>query len=459
MSHPSETASARQRKRLLYLVAIVSTAAIAGFLFGYDTGLMGVTNFYLKQQFHLSEQMFGFTVASSILGCILGPFAGGWLCEAIGREKTIIACAVFLGLGALMTALAENILVFNIFRILGGFGVGLGSIASPMYIAEVAPPKLRGKLGTTFQLAVVIGSATAPLIAYPLSFLPADVSWRWMFASQLVVVVLLIAFVFLLPPSPRWLVEKGRFDDASKVLTKVHGPELARLELTEIKESVREETGGWRELWQPGMRYALMIGLLLAFFNNWTGWTGMANYITTLVEMSGVKSHNVAILQYALTYVAMTITTIISMALIDRVGRRPLWIFASLLMVAVTSTAGAVFHYHIHGGLVLLVLMLCTVPHGIALGGLPWLMMSELFPTRVRSKAVAVTTTFLWMMIFSSMQLFPLLIDLSRRTIGSPGGVFWLYAGICVLAALFGWKMMPETRGRTLEDIARSWEK
>jgi SP family arabinose:H+ symporter-like MFS transporter len=175
------------------------------------------------------------------------------------------------------------------------------------------------------------------------------------------------------------------------------------------------------------------------------------------VEMSGVKSHNLAILQFALTYVAMTIMTLVSMWLIDRVGRRPLWIFASSLMILVTLATGAVFHFQIHGGLVLLVLVLCTVPHGIALGGLPWLMMSEIFPNRVRAKAVAVTTTFIWIAGFSSIQLFPLTVDLSQKLIGSAAGVFWMYTVICVFALLFGWKMMPETRGRTLEDISRSW--
>jgi SP family arabinose:H+ symporter-like MFS transporter len=458
MNSISKSEAAEQKKRSIYVIAIVSTAAIAGFLFGYDLGLMGAANLYLKTQFHLSDEMFGFTMASGVIGCVFGPSVGGWLCDLVGREKAIIGCAVLLGVGALMTSLAGNIWIFNIFRVVGGFGIGLGSIASPMYIAEVAPPRMRGKLGTMFQLAVVIGSAAAPLVAYAIaSHFPDTLSWRLMFASQLVVVLLLILFVFMLPPSPRWLAEKDRFEDAMAVLVKVHGPELAAKELVEIRQSVSEEVGGWRELWQPGIRYALLIGLLLAFFNNCTGWTGMSSYITVLVEMSGVKSHNLAILQFALTYVAMTIMTLVSMWLIDRVGRRPLWIFASSLMILVTLATGAVFHFQIHGGLVLLVLVLCTVPHGIALGGLPWLMMSEIFPNRVRAKAVAVTTTFIWIAGFSSIQLFPLTVDLSQKLIGSAAGVFWMYTVICVFALLFGWKMMPETRGRTLEDISRSW--
>lgn len=449
-----------QRTRNIYILSTAMTAAIAGFLFGYDGAIMGASILYLRDQFHFNAETMGFVMSSSVIGCVFGPFAGGWLCDRIGREKTIIVCAALLGVGALMTAIASSVTVFTIFRIVGGFAIGLGSIASPMYIAEVAPPKMRGRLGLTFQLAVVVGSAAAPLAAYPMSlYLQPEAAWRWMFASQLVVVLLLVVFVCLLPPSPRWLAEKGRFDEALGVLNKVHGPELAAVELAEIKESVNEEKGGWSELWLPGIRFALLVGLLLAFFNNWTGWSAMGGYITNLVEMSGVKSHSTAILQFAFTYVAMTIMTIVSIWLVDRVGRRPLWIFASFLMAAVTLMTGFVFAYHIHGIVVLLVLMLCTVPHGIALGGLPWLMMSELYPNRVRAKAVAITTTFLWMVIFSCGQLFPIFVQISNNAIGSPAGVFWLFTVICLFSALFGCTIMPETKGRTLEDIAASWSK
>jgi MFS transporter, SP family, arabinose:H+ symporter len=455
-----ETEAKAQKTRNIYILSTALTAAIAGFLFGYDGAIMGASILYLRDQFHFDATTLGFVMTSSVIGCIFGPFVGGWFCDKIGREKTILVCAALLGVGALMTAIATSITVFTIFRIVGGFAIGLGSIASPMYIAEVAPPKMRGKLGLTFQLAVVVGSAAAPLAAYPMSlYLPPETTWRWMFASQLVVVLLLIIFVALLAPSPRWLAEKGRFDEALAVLIKVHGPELAASELAEIKESVNEEQGGWGELFQPGIRFALMIGLLLAFFNNWTGWSAMGGYITNLVEMSGVKSHSTAILQFAFTYVAMTIMTIVSIWLVDKAGRRPLWIFASFLMAAVTLATGFVFHYQLHGFVVLLVLMLCTVPHGIALGGLPWLMMSELYPNRVRAKAVAVTTTFLWMVIFSCGQLFPIFVKWSNDAIGSPAGVFWLFTIICLFSALFGLTIMPETKGRTLEDIASSWTK
>ena len=370
----------------------------------------------------------------------------------------MIVAALLLALGAIITALAPSIFLFNIFRIIGGVGVGICSVASPLYLAEIAPPKMRGKLGVTYQLAIVVGATAAPLAGYLiLQVFPESVAWRWMFGSQMLVILLFTPLLLLIPSSPRWLAEKGRFDDALDVLKKVHGPEVALTELEEIKSSLQSEQGGFRELLLPGIRYALLIGLMLAFFNNWTGWSAMASYIPLLFEMAGVEDRHIAILQFSITYLAMAVVTIGSMFLIDRVGRRPLWIIASITMALVTAATGAVFAFQIRGPILLLVITLCTVPHGLALGALPWLMMSEIFPNRIRAKAVAVTTTFLWLMIFAAAQTFPLLTGFSQRTIGSPAGAFWFATLICLAAALFGWKMLPETKGRSLEKIADSW--
>ena len=459
-SNVTEPHDPTARRRKAYVFTLAFTAAVGGFLFGYDLSLIGAANVFLKEQFHLSEEVLGFTTASAALGCMCGPFLGAWLCDAIGRERTMIVASLLLAAGAIMTALAQTITLFNAFRIIGGVGVGLCSVASPMYIAEIAPAKMRGGLGIMYQLAIVVGSTAAPLVAYLLvRVFPDTVSWRWMFGSQMVVVVLFAVFLFLLPHSPRWLARQGRFEEARQVLARVHGPEVADRELTEIRQSLVEEVGGLRELFQPGLRYALLIGLFLAFFNNWTGWSAMGGYIPMLLEMAGVQERHVAILQFSLTYLAMALMTVASMWLIDRVGRRPLWMVASVLMAVITAVTGTVFHFQVHGPAVLLVLVLCTVPHGLALGGLPWLMMSELFPTRIRAQAVAVTTTFLWIVIYTCAQFFPMLIGWSQRHLGSPAGAFWVFTFVCVCSTLFGWRMLPETKGRTLEEIAGSWRK
>ncbi len=457
---PTGELPAQERPRDFYVVGVVLVAAVGGFLFGYDLSLIGAANVFLRDQFHLSEQMLGFTTASAALGCVFGPFLGAWLCDAIGRERTMIVAAGLLAVGALMTALAPNVNLFNAFRIVGGIGVGLCSVASPMYIAEVSPPGRRGGLGVMYQLAIVVGSTAAPLVAYVLvRNLPDAISWRWMFASQIAVVAFFMGFLLVLPRSPRWLAEKGRFQEARQVLARLHGSQAADPELSEIRQSLGEESGGLKELWQPGLRYALVIGLLLGVFNNWTGWSAIGGYIPMLFEMAGVQQRHVALLQFSLTYLAMAALTIVSSWLIDRVGRRPLWLFASVFMALITAGTGAVFHYQVHGWPVLMVILLCALPHGLALGPLPWLMMSEIFPTRVRAKAVALTTTCLWLVIYTAAQLFPMLIGFSQRHLGSPAGAFWIFTLVCLAAVLFGWKMLPETRGRTLEEIARSWQK
>ncbi len=456
---PAALEAKAQKTRSFYIASTALTAGLGGFIYGYDGSILGAAILYLRDQFHLSAAMMGFVMGSGVIGIMFGPIAGGWLCDWVGREKAMIVAALIAGVAALGDTFAPSIAVFIVFRILCGFSLGILSIASPMYLAELAPPRMRGKLGLTWQLAIVVGSAGAPLASYPLALyfhLHPEAAWRWMFGTQLVLLPPLLYFINRLLPSPRWLAEKGRFDEALEVLRKVHEPELADKELAEIKGAITEELGGWRELLQPGIRYALLLGCLLAFFNNWTGWSAMGGYITNLVEAAGVQSHSTAILQFALTYISMTIMTIVSMWLVDRTGRRPLWIFASFLMALFTLATGLVFHYHLHGIIVLLALMLCTVPHGIALGGLPWLMMSELFPNRVRAKTLAVTTTFLWVVVLSAGQLFPILAQISTEKIGSPAGVFWLFTGICLLAALFGFTIMPETKGRTLENIANS---
>jgi SP family arabinose:H+ symporter-like MFS transporter len=464
---PTSAEAAAKRKRAWYITAIVMAAALTSFLSGYEGSIMSAALPYIIDRFPMTDAMRGFVQTSPVLGCMVGSFVGSWFCDKIGREKTLLICTVMIGICTLVTATAQDVAVgpltlsaltiFTAFRILIGFAAGAGAIAAPMYIAEVAPPRMRGKLGMAYQLALVAGSAAAPLVAYPISlYMSPETSWRWMFASGLVLVALLFIFVSMLPPSPRWLSDQGRFQEALAVLNQIHGPELAEKELLEIKNSVQEEEGDWSELWQKGVRMAIGIGLLLAFFNNWTGWSAMGGYITILVEQAGVKTHSLAILQLAYTSISMTVMTIVSMALVDRLGRRPLWIFSSILMALVTFATGLVFQYHLTGMIVIVVLCLCTVPHGLALGGLPWLMMSELYPNRIRAKAVAITTTFLFLVIYTCGQFFPIFAGMSQKHIGSPAGVFWLFTFICILSTIFGCTIMPETKGRTLEDIARS---
>ncbi len=247
----------------LYVFVSSFVASVGGFLFGYDLAIMGGANEYLKKYFDLSDLGFGFTTASAALGAALGPFLGGWLCDRIGRRGTLISASVLLAVSALLTALPREIVTFNVFRIVGGVGVGLCSIASPMYIAEVAPSRKRGALGFMYQLAIVMGAVVSIWVAFLLSRrLDPAVSWRWMFASEIGAILFFVLCLLMIPETPRYLAARGQEDQAFQVLARIDGPDYARIELEEIRQSLAQEQGTWHELFQPGMRKALLVGIL-----------------------------------------------------------------------------------------------------------------------------------------------------------------------------------------------------
>ncbi len=539
-----------QNSSYAFFVAFI--AAVGGFLFGYDLAIIGGANIFLRDYFSLSEAGFGFTslgftTASAAYGCILGPIFGWALCDKFGRRNTLVTASILIGISAIITAIANDIYTFNIFRIMGGVGVGLCSIGSPMYITEISPARKRGALGVMYQLAIVVGSVLAAFAAWALAkYLSENISWRWMFASIAAVAFPFAIMLCLLPKSPRWLVMKNREAEALKVLAKIDGVEYSQTELVEIKNSLQTESGKLSDLIKPGFRIALVVGLLLAFFNNWTGWSGLGGYIPFLFQKAGVSDRAEAILQYVFAYGIMGIFTVAACFLVDRFGRRPLWFFASLLMIGATALVGMVFYFNITNPFViLLAISVCAIPHALALGPLPWLMMSEIFPTHLRAKAVAVTTAFVWVNISLVATVFPIISSYSEKNlpihntptitsstislndtnpdtitdsnnsfitagfqpdqkinvsgalnrknnysftiaavtentitlsekdtlinessgkpiklhVGSVALTFWLFSVICVCAFFFGIKLLPETKGKTLEQIAEQWRK
>jgi SP family arabinose:H+ symporter-like MFS transporter len=448
-----------------FLIAFVS--AVGGFLFGYDLAIMGGANVYLETQFHLNEFWFGVTTASATLGCIVGPMFGGWFCDRFGRRNTLIGACVLLGAGSLFTAVPNDIYTFNLFRIVGGVGVGLCSIASPMYTNEIAPARWRGGLGFMYQLAIVVGSVAAALVAWQLgqwtelktySWLTPETVWRWMFASELLFVAIFGVLLCLLPESPRWLADRGRRDEAFAVFNRIDGPEFAKTEMEQIQQSLAGESGSFSELFAPGLRMALVVGLCLALFNNYTGWSAMSGYLTRIFEIGGLD-RNAALFNNMLAWSFMGVTTLLACGLVDRVGRRPLWIVGSAVMIFANAAMGLVFFKGLTGMWVLVAMFLCAIPHSFALGPLPWLMMSEIFPTRIRARAVSITTTFIWLVGYLAVSLFPVLASCSKYLIGSIAGVFWVSSAVCILSLIFGLTLLPETRGKTLEEIADSWKK
>jgi SP family arabinose:H+ symporter-like MFS transporter len=454
-----QTVSATEGGRF-YAFFLAFVAAIAGFLFGYDLVIISGAAIFIKAHFALSPAQFGFAVSSAILGCIAGPFLGGWFCDWIGRKSTLMLSGVLFAVGAIGAALAETVGIFNLFRFVGGLGVGVSSLAAPVYISEIAPARQRGRLGIMYQLAITVGALAAALVSYLLArYVSSSVSWRWMFASVAFPVVVFVLLLLKVPQGPRWLAVRQRFDGAFQCLIKIDGVEHALKEMAEIKASLSGETGTWGELFQPGMRLALFTGVMLAIFNNFTGWSGIGYYVPTLLQEAGYSRPSDAIGMNVFIEAGTVFLTLIAISLVDRAGRRPLWLATSAAMIFCLGTAGLIFQLHITGPLVVATIFLCAIPHAIGLGPLPWLMMSELYPTRIRARAVSISTTFIWVAGFTSPFTFPIIQVASRKVIGSIAGVFWFYAAICVVPFFWGRKFLPETKGRSLEEIASSWRK
>ncbi|MSU61092.1 MAG: MFS transporter [Pedosphaera sp.] len=452
---PLDTQAQSEHQTTSYAFRIAIVAALGGFLFGYDISIISGALIFLKSEFNLDPYQQGFAVSSAAIGCIVGPLVAVALSDAIGRRRTLVVAAVLLGISAIGTALPRDMLQFNLFRIVGGVGVGLASVVSPMYIAEMAPARLRGRLVSVNQLAIVTGLFIAIVVSYALSF---SGSWRWMFASTALPAVCWMAWLTVLPESPRWLAARGREPEALALLAKSEGPAQAETALREIKESIAEETGGLAELFQPGMRLALLVAVMLAILQQMTGVSILLVYAPTIFKSAGFTATSDAIWQAIPLNVWNIACTAVAFWLVDRLGRRPLLLIGTTGMAVGLIIMGLCFQFHWSGYPVVAVMFLCVGAYVSSLAPLTWLIMSEIFPTRIRGRAMSIAGVALWLSFFIGSQTFPPLISFFEGKFGSPAGVFWLFAAVCVFAFGFCWRLVPETKGRTLEAIAASWK-
>ena len=447
-------------KSYVFLTAFV--AGVGGFLFGYDLNIIAGAQQFLKDYFVLDPEQFGRAMASALLGCLAGCFLGAWICYRIGRKRSLVIACLLFGVGAIGTAFPNTIHMFNLFRIVGGLGVGLASLASPLYIAEISPRAIRGMLVTMYQLSIVVGALAAIIVSYLLAHnLPAAISWRYMFASMLVPVIVFAFLLRKMPETPRWLAQRNRCDEAMQILVKINGTQEGQNELHGINEEIEKERHAPRvslaELFAPGIRIALMIGIALCLMSQWTGWSMTAMYMPTIYRQAGIQDKAHAILLTIIPNIGNLVYTIIAIYLVDLVGRRPLYLICSLAMSATMSLVGLIFVFRMSGWPVVAVLTLTAAPHAIGLGALSWLVVSEMFPTRIRAKAMSLCTVFLWIASFLVSYIAPILFDLSQRLFNVPSGVFFLCAFVSFISFFFLLKMLPETKGRSLEEIAKSW--
>ena len=431
-------------------------AAVGGFLFGFDLSIISGAVIFLQKEFQLSPNATGFAVSSAVIGCMLGPLVlASGLSDRLGRKKVMILAALLFGLSAIGTALPRTMVEFNVFRIIGGIGVGVASVVSPMYIAEIAPARMRGRLVLVNQLAIVFGALSSIIVSYFLSF---NGSWRWMFASECVPVTLLLVGLTFVPESPRWLMEKGRRSEALAVLTRAEG-DNAQKSIADIGKSLSEETGTYRELFQPGMRTALLIAVTLAVLQQFTGVSPILFYSPIIFQKVGFQAAPDAIFQSIIVNVWNLFCTALAFWFVDRVGRRPLLIGGCACMAIGLILMGLFFQLDLRGPGLLFVMLLCVGSYTLSLAPLTWLMMSEIFPTRVRGRAMAIASFALWLAAFIGAQTFPPLLATIEATFGTAAGAFWIYSAVCIFAVVFAWIKIPETKNKTLEEIAMSWTK
>ncbi|MCX6872355.1 MAG: sugar porter family MFS transporter [Verrucomicrobia bacterium] len=437
-----------------YLVCLIATvAAVGGFLFGYDLSIISGVMLFLKPEFGLTPNQVGLAMGSALLGCMAGPLLSGTLSDRWGRKPTLIFAGLLFAAGAIGSALPANVLYFDLFRFLGGVGVGLASVVSPMFIAEVSPPRIRGALVTVNQLAIVVGLTCAVIVSYFLSF---GEHWRWMLASNAVPVPIFIIGLLCVPESPRWMAQRNRSQEALAVLTMIDGRENAEGEMRDIL-AMSGEKGMWRELFRPGMRFAMLIACSLAVFQQITGASILTMYMPTVFQEAGFNAPSDAIFQNVLMSLWYVLCTIVALVCVDRLGRKPLLLLGTMGMAVGMTILGLLFHWHTTGIYVVLTLFLVMGAYLVSLAPLTWLIMSEIFPNRLRGKAMAVASVCVWTASFLTAKFFPPMIDFFKNLYGTPAMAFWIYAMVSAVAFLFSWFVIPETKGRTLEEIGASW--
>ncbi|WP_291935445.1 sugar porter family MFS transporter [Chryseobacterium sp.] len=442
---------------IVYKATLV--ASVGGLLFGYDTAVISGAIGFMKTYYHLSDVMTGWIASCALLGCIAGAMYSGKLSDAVGRKRVLMLSAVLFTISSVGTAIAQDLWIFVIFRIIGGMGIGIASMLSPMYISEMAPAAIRGRLISIFQLGIVTGI----LIIYFVNAYIAGIhnenwnistGWRWMFGSGIIPSVIFVLLLLSVPESPRWLAGQRRNAEALEILRHINGTEKAKQELESINELLKDEMPfSFAEVKETQFKQPLIIGILLAVFSQITGINAIMYYAPEIFKSTGVGSDS-AFMQTILVGIINLIFTFVAIRYVDHWGRKKLLLLGVSGMTICLFIVGFAFHTRQQGYLVLVAILGYIASFAMSLGPLTFVVIAEIFPAKARATAMSVATFFLWLSVFLVSQTFPILI-------GSVGnaGTFWMYMAIAVLTFIFVWKMIPETKGKTLEEIEKGWKK
>jgi len=455
-------ADTEEQGSLLYLSLITLVAALGGLLFGYDTAVISGAIGFLETRYQLDPAAKGWAASSALVGCVLGVLVAGLLSDWLGRKKVLILAAVLFLISALGTALPRNLLEFIIYRIVGGIGVGAASMTSPMYIAEISPARIRGRMVSINQFAIVTGMLVVYFVNYFIAGQGTEewnvqYGWRWMFGSEALPAFLLLVFLFFVPESPRWLTRQKRAGEALKILARVGGSQHAQMELAAIEEALAQESGSLKQLFHPGMRIILVIGVVLAVLQQVTGINVFLYYAPEIFKKLG-SGTNAALLETVIVGSVNLLFTIIAIWSVDKLGRKPLMLIGSAGMGISLLAMGLSAYYQAVGLWVLIFMLGYIASFALSVGPVTWVILSEIFPTKIRGRAMAIATLCLWVANYFVSQTFPMMQEnkwlVERFHNAFP---FWIYGLLCVVLFLFVGFCVPETKGKTLEEIEKRW--
>lgn len=469
MSDREMSHNAPVQGRVFFLTLICLVAATGGLLFGFDTAVISGTFGFVEAQFSLSKLMLGWFGSSALAGCIFGAMIAGWLGDRFGRKPILLIGAIFFFLSALFSAIPPNFQILIYARIIGGVGVGITSVLAPLYISEFAPPKIRGRMVALYQLSIVIGILLAYYSNWALlrfaemhshafggsglfHWLFVEQVWRGMFGAELIPNTIFILLLLLVPESPRWLVNAGRVEEALALLCRVNGPEIAEQELKAIQATAIQEEVSIRELFRPGLRMALLVGLGLSVFGQMTGVNAVIYYGPTILKEAGLELGGAMGYQVLLGVINL-VFTLLALWKVDTWGRRPLLIWGMAVVSLSLGTAGLLFGAKLGSGVwIVLALGIYMAAVAFSICAVIWVLTPEIFPNRIRGRAMSIAVFANWGVNAGTAYLFPWFASRFGMHV-----VFLTFAGICCMATLFFWRYVPETKGKSLEEIEAYW--
>jgi len=453
---------------IAYIYAISAVAALGGLLFGYDWVVVGGAKPFYEKFFGLSDpSQQGWAMSCALVGCLIGALISGWLSDRFGRKRLLLVAGLVFAISSIGTGKASSFAVFVPWRIAGGLAIGMASSLSPMYIAEVAPAQFRGKLVSLNQLTIVIGILLAQIVnwliarpvppnATPLEILQSwngQVGWRWMFAVTAIPSLLFFIAMFRVPESPRWLAKNAAHERAKHVLSRIGGEAYGTRALAEIDASLSQDAnrGSLRALLDSRMQRVLLLGVALAVLQQWCGINVIFNYAEEVFSAAGYTVSDI-LFNIVVTGAVNLIFTFVAISFVDRAGRRVLMLTGAAGLAIIYTVLGGLYYVHSRGVPMLLLVVAAIGCYAMSLAPVTWVVISEIFPNRIRGAAMSVAVTTLWVASFILTYTFPLF----NHALGA-AKTFWIYAALCVAGFAFIKARLPETKGKTLEQIEELW--